>query len=131
MGSSEIEHEDKYDKKEKISKSRSQIIPSGNTNIIQNDNNQMMKNNPFPKKIDNESYFGNNSSKINGTTTEKNEIFAPTYSENELTNKLNNFMETLNFQDRVFDVSNGTQDPVFDAINENQKKILIDYFLKI
>ena len=43
---------------------------------------------------------------------------------------LKNYIENFNILDSIYGKKEGSHDPVFDAINENQKNILTDYFRK-
>ena len=56
--------------------------------------------------------------------------FVSKYNDSELVNMLKNYIENFKNLDSIYAKKEGSQDPVFDAINENQKNILIDYFRK-
>ena len=43
---------------------------------------------------------------------------------------LKKYLENFQILDSIYGKKEGSQDPVFDAINENQKNILFDYFRK-
>jgi len=64
-----------------------------------------------------------------GNNFEKTDYISK-YNENELMNMLKNYIENFNILDSIYGKKEGSQDPVFDAINESQKNILTDYFRK-
>ena len=56
--------------------------------------------------------------------------FISKYNDSELVNMIQNYIDNFKILDSIYAKKEGSQDPVFDAINENQKNILIDYFRK-
>ena len=56
--------------------------------------------------------------------------FISKYNDSELVNMIKKYIENSKILDSIYAKKEGNQDPVFDAINENQKNILIDYFRK-
>ena len=69
----------------------------------------------------NENFNNNNGQEIN---------YDLKYSDQQLISKLSKFTESTIIQESIFKKDAGSQDPVFDAINANQKEALIDVFKK-
>ena len=78
----------------------------------------------------------NSSDDLNILNNAKNENnfeekdFVSKYNDSELVNMIQNYIDNFKILDSIYAKKEGSQDPVFDAINENQKNILIDYFRK-
>ena len=80
-------------------------------------------------------YQNNNSTNTTNTTQnntkdEEENNYTLEYNDNDLMKMLSNFIENFIYHDSIYGLKEGNEDPVFNDINENQKKMLIDYFLK-
>ena len=80
-------------------------------------------------------YQNNNSTNTTNTTQnntkdEEENNYTLEYNDNDLMKMLSSFIENFKYQDSIYGLKEGNEDPVFNDINENQKKMLIDYFLK-
>ena len=88
------------------------------------------KNPPLINEYQNNNSTNTTNTTQNNTKDEEENNYTLEYNDNDLMKMLSSFIENFKYQDSIYGLKEGNEDPVFNDINENQKKMLIDYFLK-